>query len=174
VNTNIQVRPIGPPQRDLLIAMYDRFEPLGAALGLPPCTPDARHHWIENVVSQIVTVAAFSPDGQVVGHCFLAADQPESAEIAVFVRQDFRRRGVGSELVKRALDFAAAKGVGHVWALTATENRAALQLLTTSGFRLMRFGSGTVELDIDLGAAACAVAVPCGRRFKESNVRKIT
>jgi RimJ/RimL family protein N-acetyltransferase len=154
VNTNIQIRVIGPPQRDVLIEMYDHFEPLGAAFGLPPRTSEARHQWIGNALGQFVTLAAFSPAGEVVGHCFLAADKPNSAEIAVFVRQEFRRKGIGVELVKKALKWASAKGLAYVWAVTAADNRAALQLLTSSGFRLLKFTFGTVKLDIDLGAMA--------------------
>jgi hypothetical protein len=76
VNADIQIRGIGAPQRDLLIAMYDRFDPLGAALGLPPRTAEARCDWIGSALGQKVNVAAFSPAGEVVGHCFLAADKP--------------------------------------------------------------------------------------------------
>jgi GNAT superfamily N-acetyltransferase len=153
VNTKIQIRAIGPRQRDLLIAMYDRFEPLGAAFGLPPHTSEARHDWVRNVLSESLTVAAFSPAGEIVGHCFLAADKPNSAEIAVFVRQDFRRRGVGAELVKKALKWASAKRMAYVWALTAYDNRGALQLLINSGFRLLKSTLGEVKLEI-----ACALA----------------
>jgi len=149
MNSDVQIRTIGPPQRELLIAMYDRFEPLGAALGLPPRTSEARQQWVGNALAQMVTVAAFSPAGEVVGHCFLAADKPSSAEIAVFVRQEFRRRGVGAELVKKALKWASAKGLASVWAVTPSDNRAALQLLMKSGFRLLKSTFGTVRLDID-------------------------
>lgn len=158
VNNDIQIQEIGPPQRDLLIAMYDCFEPLGAALGLPPCTSDGRHQWIGIALSQVVTVAAFSPDGEVVGHCFLAADQSNSAEIAVFVRKEFRRKGIGVGLVTKALDRAAAERLECVWAVTACDNRAALQLLMRSGFRLLKSTIGSVKLDIDLRARTCLAA----------------
>ena len=150
MSTDIQIQAIGPPQRDLLIAMYDEFEPLGAALGLPPRAPEVRHKWIGLALSQIVGVAAFSPAGEVVGHCFLAKDQPNAGEIAVFVRQEFRRRGIGLRLVKKALKRASAEGLACVRAVTDYENRAALRLLMKSGFRLMESTFGVAELDIDL------------------------
>jgi RimJ/RimL family protein N-acetyltransferase len=134
VNTDIQIRAIGPPQRDLLIRMYDRFDPLGAALGLPPPTPEARYNWIGNSLGQIVNVAALSAAGEAVGHCFLAADEPSSAEMAVFVHQGARRVGIGTALVKAALKWAWAAELRRVWALTASDNRAALGLLMRCGF----------------------------------------
>ncbi|MBZ5618998.1 MAG: GNAT family N-acetyltransferase [Acidobacteriia bacterium] len=150
MKADIQIQAIGPPQRDLLITMYDRFDPLGAALGLPPRTAEARHNWIGSALGQIVNVAAFSPAGEVVGHCFLAADKPGSAEMAVFVRQESRRRGIGAALLKKALEWGWAAGLGRVWAVTAYDNGAALRLLMSRGFRLVQSASAVVELDIDL------------------------
>jgi GNAT superfamily N-acetyltransferase len=130
--------------------MYDRFDPLGAALGLPPDTSETRHTWIGKALGQIVNVAAFSPAGEVVGHCFLAADNPGSAEIAVFVHQEFRRRGIGASLARWVLEWGRVAELESVRAVTASENRAALRLLMTCGFRLIRFDFGVSELDIDL------------------------
>lgn len=156
MNANIRIRAIGPPRRDLLVSMYDRFDPLGGALGLPPRSAEGRQQWIEGALSQMVNVAAFSVDGQVVGHCFLAADKPLSAEVAVFVHQEFRRRGIGSALLKKGLELGGAAGLARAWALTACENRAALRLLTGCGFRLKRQDVDVAELDIDLAQPGCA------------------
>jgi RimJ/RimL family protein N-acetyltransferase len=150
VNADIQIQAIGPPQRDLLITMYNRFDPLGAALGLPPRTAEARHKWIGSALGQIVNVAAFSPAGDVVGHCFLAADKPGSAEIAVFVHQESRRRGIGAALLKKALERGWVAELGRVWAVTDSDNGAALRLLTSCGFALIQSAFGVAELDIDL------------------------
>ena len=150
MNADIQIQAIGPTQRDLLIAMYDRFDPLGAALGLPSLSAEARHEWIGSALGQIVNVAAFSPAGEVVGHCFLAADKPGSAEIAVFVRQESRRKGIGAALLKKALELGWVAELGRVWAVTAGDNRAALSLLMSCGFCLTQSASAVAELDIDL------------------------
>src|SRR5262249_53537349 len=98
MNTDIRIQAVGLPQRDLLIGMYDRFDPLGAAFNLPPRTAEARREWIGVALGHKLNLAAFSPPGKVVGHCFLAADRPDSAELAFFVHQEFRRRGVGTAL----------------------------------------------------------------------------
>lgn len=150
MNTQIRIQAIGLPQRDLLIAMYDRFDPLGAALGLPPRAAETRHEWIVSALGQIVNVAALSRDGEVVGHCFLAGDKPSSAELAVFVHQEFRRRGIGAALLKKALEWGWSAGLERAWAITASDNRAALRLLMSCGFRLMRPDVDVAELDIDL------------------------
>jgi GNAT superfamily N-acetyltransferase len=107
------------------------------------------HEWIGSALGQIVNVAAFSPAGEVMGHCFLGADKPGSAEIAVFVRQESRRRGIGAALLKESLELGWAAELGRVWAVTAGDNRAALSLLMSCGFRLMQSASAVAELEID-------------------------
>jgi GNAT superfamily N-acetyltransferase len=159
VNYDIQIRGIGPPQRDLLIAMYDRFDPLGAALGLPPRTAERRCEWIGSALGQKVNVAAFSV-GEVVGHCFLAADKAASAEIAVFVHQESRRIGVGTALVKAALDWGGAVGLRRVWSMTSSDNRVALRLQKNCGFRLTKSVSLETELEIFLPVPWAAREMP--------------
>lgn len=160
MNAEIQIQAIGPPQRDLLISMYDRFDPLGAALGLPPGTAEARHKWIGSVMGQIVNIGALSPAGEVVGHCFLAAGKPGSAEMAVFVHQESRGRGIGTALLKKALDWGGAAGLRRVLALTASDNRAALRLLMSCGFRLIQSAFAVAELDIDLPVPRASREMP--------------
>jgi RimJ/RimL family protein N-acetyltransferase len=150
IDADIRIRAVGPSQLDLLVGMYDRFTPLGAALGLPPHTAAARRAWIGGVLGHKVNVAAFSRAGEIVGHCFLAADTPGSAEAAIFVRQNSRRKGIGTALVKAALEWGRAAGLRRVWSVTASDNRAALRLQMSCGFRLKKFISHEAELEIDL------------------------
>jgi GNAT superfamily N-acetyltransferase len=130
--------------------MYDEFEPLGAAFGLPPFSAEARREWIAVALAQEVNVVAFSADGAVAGHCFLVADRSGSAEMAIFVRQEYRRRGIGKGLVRSALERATDAGVRRVWSITSPENRAALRLQQSCGFRVIHFESSAVELEIAL------------------------
>lgn len=56
----IRIRAVWPAHRGLLMEMYDRFDPFGAALGLPPRTADARRAWIEAALAHEINLAAFS------------------------------------------------------------------------------------------------------------------
>jgi len=150
----IQVRPVGQPQRDLLVGMYDQFDPLGAALGLPPPNAQARHAWIDAALRQQVNLAAITPEGEAVGHCFLVAGEGASAEMAVFVHQHFRRRGLGSALVKAALERGRDAGLRRVWTLTASDNIAALRLQFRCGFRVANSTASETEMEIELPPAA--------------------
>jgi GNAT superfamily N-acetyltransferase len=150
MSAGIHLRRIGLSQRHLLVAMYDGFDPLGAALGLPPHTAEARRKWVGSALCDIVNVAAFSAAGQIVGHAFLAPSSPGSAEIAVFVHQDFRRRGIGAALLRKALELGREADVQHAWAVTSSENRTALRFLIRCGFRQIRSDFDVTELEIDL------------------------
>jgi GNAT superfamily N-acetyltransferase len=88
-----------------------------------------------------------------VGHCFLAADDPASAELAIFVHQESRGRGIGAALVKAALSWAAAAGVRRVWSLTPSDNGIAMRLQRRLGFHVTRLSSET-EMEIYLPAPA--------------------
>jgi len=130
--------------------MYGRFEPLGAALGLPPRLEDSRSQWVDSALDHDINAAAFTPRGELAGHCFLAPGDAGSAEVAVFVHQDSRRKGLGTNLLKTALEWAAAAGIRRVWGLASSDNRAALRLLTNCGFHQVRFASQEAELEIYL------------------------
>jgi RimJ/RimL family protein N-acetyltransferase len=68
----------------------------------------------------------------------------------VFVHQAFRRRGLGTALVKALLEWGCAAGLRRVWSMSSPDNRAALRLLGSCGFRLTCFVAPAVELEIDL------------------------
>jgi RimJ/RimL family protein N-acetyltransferase len=155
MDTDIRIRAVGLPQRDLLIGMYDRFEPLGVALGLPPFREDARRDWVGFALGHKLNLAAFSPAERVVGHCFLVADKAGSAELAMFVHQEFRRRGVGTALVKAALEWGCVAGLRRVWTLTSCDNQAALRVQRKCGFRLTNSTFPETELEIRLPVAGC-------------------
>ena len=154
---DIRIRAMGRPQRDLLIEMYDRFEPLGAALGLPPRVEEARREWVDVALSHKMNLGALSPGGAAVGHCFLVAGKTGSAELAIFVHQEFRRRGIATALVKAVLEWGCVWGLRRIWTLTSSE-KVALRLQERFGFRLTNSAFYGPELEIqlpveDLGSA---------------------
>ena len=160
MDTYIRIKAVKPPQQDLLIGMYDQFEPLGAAQGLPPLLSETRREWIGRALQQSMNLAAFSPTGEAIGHCFLVADKPGSAELAVFVRQEWRGRGIGRALVTAALDYGSAACLQRVWGMTSSENKAVLCLVTSCGFRQKRSVCFEVELELDLSDRRVADGCP--------------
>jgi GNAT superfamily N-acetyltransferase len=80
------------------------------------------------------------------------AEDPERAEVAVTVVDDWQRRGLGTELLGRLADRARQEGIRHFTALVAADNSAVVGMLDDSsdGVRVIQRESGTVEYEIEL------------------------
>jgi GNAT superfamily N-acetyltransferase len=74
------------------------------------------------------------------------------AEIAFFVQQAYRRRGIGTALVKALLRWAEQRGWRRVWAMSVAENVLAMRLLQRCGFCFLKYVLPGIELDIELSA----------------------
>jgi RimJ/RimL family protein N-acetyltransferase len=84
------------------------------------------------------------------------AGDPQAAEIAVTIVDDWQGRGLGTELLARLSDRARQEGIHRFTALADAGNVAVAALLRNVGTRLVRRGQGTVEYEITLtSGAAC-------------------
>lgn len=71
--------------------------------------------------------------------------RPRSAEIAVSVDEDLRRRGIGRELFERALTEARARGIGDIWVVYLSGNEAMRRIAHRAGFASVPGGDpGTI------------------------------
>jgi len=74
-------------------------------------------------------VIASDPDGGPVGVArYVRSDEPDSAEVAVAVVDDFQGKGAGTALLERLIERADENGVRHFVALVLEENAEALEL----------------------------------------------
>jgi RimJ/RimL family protein N-acetyltransferase len=78
------------------------------------------------------------------------ADDPQSAEIAVTIVDDWQGRGLGTELLARLSDRARQAGIDRFTALVGAENAAMAGLLRKMGACLAGRGPGTVEYEVSL------------------------
>jgi RimJ/RimL family protein N-acetyltransferase len=124
------VRRALPEDRAALTAMYMDFEPKAAASGLPPrSNPE---FWLDQLVGYPNFVV--EAGGLLIGHAVLCP-QGDSAEVAVFVHQSARNRGLGKVLLGELVKEAQRLGIRRVWGFTDMDNVPMLRLARSLGFR---------------------------------------
>lgn len=137
-------------------AMYQIFVPLDAAFGLPPSNSFRRQVWLESMSERAWNWIARDGE-QVIGHLILAREDGK-AEMAFFVHQDWRRRGVGRLMWQSAREEAQRAGLARVWGLVRGDNYPCIAALRSFGFRVTLSQGAEVELALEIPAAAMAPA----------------
>ncbi|MBU2552580.1 MAG: GNAT family N-acetyltransferase [Proteobacteria bacterium] len=117
-----------------LTDMYDLFEPKKASQGLPPEKAEARLEWVRGLLERGVNFLVRHGD-DVVGHAVLIPDLGlRDAEFLIFVKQRYRRRGLGTELTRTALARARELELETVWLSVDRYNFRAIGLYRKFGF----------------------------------------
>lgn len=145
------IRPYTPADRPALDRLFDDFTPKRAAQGLPPGDPAHRQQWLDRVLKQgwhlLVEV-----DGRVMGHGMLIPFGDRRAELANFLHQSLRNRGIGTVLNRALLDTGRENGLRNVWLSVQPSNRAAIRSYEKVGFRRKpaTAWSPEQEMEVDL------------------------
>lgn len=150
--------------RPSLGAMYDDLDTYSRTLGLPPSTRAEVEEWIDHLVAEGWNLVA-RHDGAVVGHLATVPADADVPEFVVFVHQDYRKRGVGRELLKHAIAHAADRGHDGLTLVTEAGNRAAIRAFRAVEFEISeRLGLDLeMHLSVDEPIAAAVRRPPAER-----------
>jgi RimJ/RimL family protein N-acetyltransferase len=144
-------RPQTAADHHALYRMYLSFEPKRVAQGLPPAHPDQIRRWLDRILAEgyhlVVEVG-----GALVGHGMLLPYRPGSAELANFLHQSVRERGIGTALNAALLELGRQQGLRSVWLSVEPVNRRAIRSYEKVGFRRRSTSilSPELEMEIDL------------------------
>lgn len=148
------IRELVPGERakllDFLLALddADRYRRFGRSM-----LDTAIRQYVERIDwSEWVLLGAFNSQAELVGVLELADSQPGACEIAVAVKPPYRGKGVGKELMERALLKARVRGKDRVTLLCQADNQPMRRLARSAGLHAVTV-DGETEGALDLEAA---------------------
>ncbi len=114
--------------------MYHTFSPKPASQGLPPEDPETCQNWLKTLVRIGLNGLAWRGH-RVIGHAVLIPDvRVKSGELVVFVVQNHRNLGIGTELARFILEEFRALDFESVWLTVRVSNFIAIKLYRRVGF----------------------------------------
>jgi ribosomal protein S18 acetylase RimI-like enzyme len=143
-----ELRAYRPEDRRDLEAMYDAFEPKRVAQGLPPDDPGRRHKWLDGLLASGLHLVV-EIDGRIRGHGMLLPFEERSAELANFLHQSARDRGIGTALNRALVDAGRAAGFRRIWLCVEPSNRRAIRSYEKVGFRRRVVTGWAPELEME-------------------------
>ena len=156
-NATFVARDYEPADRAQLLAMYGDFEPKRGAQGLPPNSELKIAAWLDRVLARgrhlVVEVKE-----QILGHVMLMPMEDQSVELANFLHQSIRGRGIGTKMNGLAVKLAQELGYQRVWLSVEPGNRAAVRSYEKVGFQRLpgSYWAPEVEMAVELPVAANA------------------
>lgn len=135
--------------RPALEAMYRAFEPKRGAQGLPPVEKNL-DRWLDRVLSGGDHLGVIV-DGRLLGHVMLLPIDGHRGELANFLHQSIRNRGIGTAINRIALQLASDRAMQSVWLCVEPFNRPAVRSYEKAGFK--RLPGSLWETEIEMEAA---------------------
>jgi ribosomal protein S18 acetylase RimI-like enzyme len=138
-----------------LVEMYKGFEPKRVAQGLPPPDVPRIARWLDEL--QRKSRALLALDGpRIVGHALLCPISDATVEFTIFVHQDYREKGLGTELTRLAIGHAREMGFAEISLTTELTNFPALRLYRKVGFEILSSYGDECEMHLRIAARRAA------------------
>ncbi|RLA92730.1 MAG: GNAT family N-acetyltransferase [Deltaproteobacteria bacterium] len=114
--------------------MYGCFSPKARFQGMPPVDMEYCSRWIRELFKSGINYIALKHK-RAVGHAvMIPSEEGEDAEFMIFVLQGQRNRGIGSSLIRYALQDGKKRGIKRVWLSVGRDNLIAIRLYRKFGF----------------------------------------
>jgi L-amino acid N-acyltransferase YncA len=136
-----------------IVAIYNATVPTRMVTAeLEPTTVEARLPWFREHSPEQYPFWVAESEGRVTGWLDFKRFLPRcayrgTAEISVYVDEEFRRRGVGQRLLEQAIERAPLLGVTALVGLIFGHNEPSLKLFQRLGFERWGFFPGVAQLD---------------------------
>jgi RimJ/RimL family protein N-acetyltransferase len=158
--TQCWIWPLLPTDRDALVREFETLSPesrrrrfLGPVVHL---TDQMLTHLVDEVdgIDHVALVLMAEVGDELVpvgvARCVRYPNEPQAADVAVTVKDEWQGRGVGTALL-RALMVHRPAGVTHLLTEVATDNPASLAMLRRLGpLRTLEAGQGVLDVEVTL------------------------
>jgi GNAT superfamily N-acetyltransferase len=152
------LRPIRPSDRDLLLDGFERLSPQSRYRRFLAPMDDLSEPMLRYLTEvdhhdheAIGAIDPASGHGIGIARFIRQADQPDAAEAAVTVADDWQRRGLGTLLLGALADRARSEGIRVFTAVVLAANAEMLEVLEHVGrLRIVDRQAGTVEIEVDV------------------------
>lgn len=153
----LQIRPVDPTDADRYAAMIARLSDLSRYnrfMGAKPSFTNRELRLLTRVDHRTsdALLAVDPTDGRAIAEARYAMwpREPDAAEIAFVVADEWQRQGIASMLGADIVRRAAAQGFSRMTATTFAGNTSARNVLRRLGFVTRSIGSGVVDLELEL------------------------
>ncbi|WP_262177492.1 GNAT family N-acetyltransferase [Haloarcula laminariae] len=143
------VRPYQRADLDALVEMYLELDPGDRTMGLPPVTEDGLRQWLGRFTDDGWSLVAKTGD-TVVGHTGVTPEDAAAPHLIVFVADEAQGRGIGSELIRQLVAYAADRGHESLTLTVEASNDAAVTVYGNIGFDIIERLTGELEMQLSL------------------------
>ena len=134
-----------------LVEMYLAYEPRNSFQGLPPVGDAACKSWVQHMIGHGINLVALSFGAGVVGHVALFPINDLKCEMLVVVSPAEQNAGIGSELVRCAIQLSDEIDFEKIELSVDATNVRARHVYKKSGFQYLSYEhAGEVSMAIDL------------------------
>lgn len=153
------IRPVEPDDAGLLVEGFEALSDRSRYARFLTAVPRLPKHWVDNLVDvdhrdreALGAVDVRTGEGVGVARYVRLAEDPEEAEFAIAIADDWQGRGLGRVLLGELVDAARANGLRRLSGDILAENARMLALGRTVGrdARLGDVHDGVVHLTVDL------------------------
>jgi RimJ/RimL family protein N-acetyltransferase len=126
-----------PEDREALVAMYASMSPEAVKWGLPPYDRARIERWTSDLTNRIILIAR--SEERIVGHLqvfrFPEERRKGVAELFIYIHQDFQNVGLGTSMMRRAIELAKERGFHRIGLTVVADNHRAVKVYEKLGFK---------------------------------------
>jgi RimJ/RimL family protein N-acetyltransferase len=126
-----------PEDKEALVSMYASMSPEAVKWGLPPYDRARIERWTSDLTNNITLLARSGE--RVVGHLQMFRIPYERrkgvADLFIYIHQDFQNVGLGTVMMRRAIELAKEGGLHRIGLSVVADNHRAIKVYEKVGFK---------------------------------------